>query len=160
MSQSFAAFWQERSQQERRLLSFTAIFGGAALIYLLGFAPAINGHTQLQKDMPKMRMDAVEMQAMIQQAQQYAAAAAPNVTPITKESLESMLSQRGLTPTSVSLTSDFAIIKLSNVPFATLAAWLAEVQKTSRISVLEASIVAQPVLGNVNANLTLKQQLQ
>ncbi|MEN9866506.1 MAG: hypothetical protein RL748_2096, partial [Pseudomonadota bacterium] len=52
------------------------------------------------------------------------------------------------------------VVKLTNVPFANLAAWLSEVQKTSRISVLEASIVAQPTVGNINANLTLKQQLQ
>ncbi len=159
-SASFDNFWQERSQQERKMISFAAIFGLAAVLYLLAFAPAMDGHAQLQKDLPKLRQEAAQTQALIQEAQRYASVAPPNVTPITKESLEQMMSQRGLTPASMSFTSDFAVVKLNNVSFANLASWLAEVQKTSRISVLEASIVAQSTVGNVNASLTLRQQLQ
>jgi general secretion pathway protein M len=159
-SASFDTFWQGRSQQERKLLSFAAIFGLFAVLYLLAFDPAISGHTQLQKDLPKLREQASHAQSLIQEAQRYASITPGNVTPITKESLEQMMSQRGLTPTSVQFTSDFTVVKLSNVSFANLASWLAEVQKTSRISVLEASIVAQSTVGNVNASLTLRQQLQ
>lgn len=159
-SASFDSFWQERTQQERKLISIVTVFGLMGLLYLLAFAPAMTGHAQLQKDLPKIRQEAAQTQSLIQEAQRYASITPSNVTPITKESLESMLSQRGLTPTSVSFTSDFAQVKLSNVSFANLASWLAEVQKTSRISVLEASIVAQSTVGNVNASLTLRQQLQ
>jgi general secretion pathway protein M len=160
LRESFDAFWEERTLSERRMLTLCALFVGAVLVYLILFAPALKGRVEAEKNLPQLHQEAAQMQALLAEAKQYASQAAPSITPMTKDSLEAMLTQRGLPPATIAVTSDFAKVQLSNIPFATLASWLGEVQKIHRISVLDANIVPQATLGNVNATLTLKQLVQ
>ncbi len=160
LREQFDTFWQERTQSERRMLSICAVFVGAVVLYLLLFGPALKGRAELEKNLPQWNQEAAQMQALLREAQQFANTAQASVTPITKESLESMLNQRGLPPANIAVTSDFAKVQLNNVPFAQLVSWLGEVQKIHRITVLDANFVAQAKQGDVNANLTLKQLLQ
>ena len=155
--QQFDSYWQARSAQERKILTLGAVFVLAVLIYLALIAPALEGKKQLDEEIPKLRLEAAQMQALIAEAKQYAGLAQTPVPQVTKEVLEPMLTQRGLTPGNIAVTSDFTKIQLTNVPFAALASWIAEVQKVHRLTVLDATIVAQATLGNVNASLTLRQ---
>jgi general secretion pathway protein M len=158
LGQSWEGFWQGRSMQERKLLSMGALAIVLALVYLILLAPALSGRAQLEKSLPMLHQQAADLQALSQEAQTLANQAPSTIVPMSKESLEASLTQRGLTAQGVALTSDFAKVQLSGVPFASVIGWLDELQKLNRISVLEASIVAQPVAGMVNVTLALKQQ--
>lgn len=155
--QQFDSYWEARSAQERKLLSFGAVFVVATLVYLTLIAPAFEGRRQLEEDMPKLRLQAAQMQALIMEAKQYAALAQVSTPPATKETLEAMMNQRGLPPTNITVTNDFTKVQMSNVPFANLISWVGEVQKVHRLMVLDATVVSQATLGNVNANLTFRQ---
>lgn len=157
-SQIWSNFWLARSVQERKFLSvaFVAVF--AALIYMLLIAPALRGRAQLEKNLPILRQQTSELQAMSREAQALSTQAPANIPPMSKESLEAALTHRGITPQAVVMTGDFAKIQLTAVPFANLLSWMDETQKSQRISVLDANIVAQETAGMVNATLTLKQQ--
>ncbi len=160
MNQAIADFWEARSAQERRFLSLGSLFVGAALVYTVLLAPALKGRDQYEKSIPELRQQVAAMQAMVKEAQGFLSQAPGNTSPLTKDTLEALLNQRGLPPASVSVTSDFAKVQLTNVPFANLVNFLVEIQKIQRVTVLDASIMPQAVEGSVNAALTLKQLSQ
>lgn len=157
-SHIWSNFWLARSAQERKFLRVAFVVVLAALIYALLIAPALRGRAQLEKDLPNLRQQASELQALSREAQTLASQTPANIPPMSKESLETALTQRGMPPQAVVMTGDFAKIQLVNMPFANLLSWIDETQKNQHISVLDANIVAQPTAGLVNATLTLKQQ--
>ena len=56
------------------------------------------------------------------------------------------------------MSGDLAKVQLNAVAFADTVQWLEELQKTARVSVVEANIDAQEQAGMVNASFTLRQQ--
>jgi general secretion pathway protein M len=149
------ALWLARTEQERR---FLAIGGGVvllALLYLILVDPAVEGRAQLRRSLPQMRQQAAELQAMAQEAGRLAAA--PVAPPLTRETVNTSLSGRGLTPQSLSMTGEYIKLQLNNVSFANLATWLDEQRRANRVLVQDAVVTALPVAGQVDATLTLRQ---
>jgi general secretion pathway protein M len=156
-NQELSEFWSQRTAQERQFLSIGGFCVGVTLIYLLLIAPALQGRAQYEKAMPDLRAQVAAMQALVKEAQGFLNQPPANIQPLTKESLETLLNQRGLPPTNIALTSEFVKVQLVNVQFANLITFLGEIQKIQRVSVLDAAIVSQDTVGSVNATLTLKQ---
>ena len=130
----------------------------ALLVYLTLIGPALSGRARLNKELPQLRADAAEMRDLYTQATKLAEKAAISLTPMTKEYVETSLVRKGLKAQSIALTGEFAKVQMSDVPFAGVINWLDELQRTSRITVVEASFGAQTAVGSVNVNLTLRQQ--
>ena len=61
--QAVQAFWAERTQQERKLLSIGGVVAGLALVYAVFFEPAWTGRITLQKSLPELRQNAAQLQA-------------------------------------------------------------------------------------------------
>lgn len=156
--QSARVFWNDRTAQERRLLSFGGLFLLLALVYIILLEPAIEGRTQLRKNLPVMRQQVAELQAMTGDASALTQAAAQPAGPVTQASVESSLGRQGMKAQSVNVTGEFVRLQLSGVPFAALAAWLDEARRAMRLSVTEATVNGLPQAGSVDANLTLRQQ--
>ena len=152
-----AIFWEARSGQERQLLAWAGAIVLLALLYLVLIAPALDGRARLRQELPQLRQQAAEMQALSAQAGALAGQAPAQVASISRDSLNSSLAARGLTPQSLAVTGEYAKLRLSGVPFAGLIDWLAAQRHESRIAVQEANIVAQPAAGLVDATLTLHQ---
>ena len=149
--------WLARTEQERR---FLAIGGGVvllALLYLLLVDPAVEGRAQLRRQLPQLRQQAAELQAMAQEASNLARAPAAQVAPLTRETVSTSLTGRGLNPQSLSITGEYIKLQLNNVPFAGLAAWLDEQRRGNRVQVQDATVTALPTAGQVDASLTLRQ---
>lgn len=151
------SFWQARSDQERRLLRIGGLVGGAALFYALLIAPAVDGRAQLQKDLPLLRQEAAEIEALALQAGALAQQAPAPAPPMSKDSLTAALAARGLSAASIGMTGEYAKLQLKGVPFATLVAWLDAMRREARIAVQDASIAALPTAGLVDASITLHQ---
>lgn len=156
--QKASSFWQKRTAQERKLISICGIVLMVAFAYLLLIDPAFSGRKQLNKDLPTLRLEAAEMRVLSIEASKLASKTNATLPPMTSESIGTLLVKRGMRPLTVTVTGDFAKVQLADAPFTGVISWLDEIQKTVRISVVEANIVAQPTAGSVNATLTLRQQ--
>jgi general secretion pathway protein M len=158
LKQSLAGFWNERNQRERRMLSLAAAVVVLGLIYALLIDPALSGRGDLEKRLPVLRQQAAEVQALAKQAAGApATAAAPTPPAMTRESMETALSRKGLKTQNLSVTGELAKAQFNGVPFSALVEWLAEIQG-ARVTVLDANIQPQAQPDTVNATLTLRQQ--
>ena len=150
-------YWIARSEQERRYLA--AGFGVAllALVYVGLIEPAVDGRARLQRSLPELRQQSAQLASMAVQARALSGQAPVPVTPMTRESLMASLSARGITPNSLTLTGEYVRLQATGVSFANLVSWLDAQRRESRIAVQEGSFTAQDALGQVDANLTLRQ---
>jgi general secretion pathway protein M len=153
---SFSGFWAARDARERAMLAAAALVVTIALVYLLLIAPALSGRVQLNKNLPILRQQVAQMQALSNEAATLSGqSAAPSVA-MSKENLEAALARHGLKPQSVTLTGDFAKVQLASVSFAGTMNWLDEMQRTALLSVVDANIVALAQPDMVNATVTLR----
>lgn len=151
------AYWMARTEQERRTLSIGAGVLLLALAYLVLVAPAAEGRSALRAQLPLLRQQAAQMHALADQARNLAAQPVPQVPPMTRESLQQSLTARGITPSSLAMTGEYAKMQVNNVSFANLMTWLDAQRRENRIQALEAGITALPTAGQVDASLTLRQ---
>ncbi|MYM32781.1 type II secretion system protein M [Duganella sp. FT50W] len=151
------AFWQVRSEQERKLLRIGGVVVGLGLFYSLLIDPALSGRAQLQKELPRLHQQAAEMQVMAREAQALKGQNSIAPTPMTRDGLSAGLTARGLTPQSLNVTGDYAKLVFTGVQYAGVVAWLDAIRSESRINVMDASFTAQDAPGVVNASLTLRQ---
>ena len=151
------ALWLARTDQERRFLSVGGAVVLLALLYLILIDPAVEGRARLQRQLPQLRQQAAELQAMAQEANTLARAPAAQVAPVTREGVNTSLRGRGLSPQSLSMTGEYIKLQLNNVSFANLATWLDEQRRANRVLVQDAVVTALPTAGQVDATLTLRQ---
>lgn len=156
--QPLSAFWSARNARERMFLAVAMIVIGFGLAYVLLIDPALSGRAQLSKNLPVLRQQVAELQAMAKEAGGLSAKGAAPVAPISRESLEAGLMRKGMKPQNIALTGDDVVrVQLASVPFAGVVDWLDEMQRTASLSAVEANVVALPEPGQVNATLTLRQ---
>jgi len=155
--QSFSEFWAVRDARERAMLAVAALVVTVGLAYALLIDPALSGRDQLNKNLPVLRQQVAQMQALSKEAAALSGKSAAPLIAMSKENIEAALARNGLKPQSVMLTGDFAKVQLSAVSFAGTLNWLDDMQKTALLSVVDANIVvlAQPDM--VNATFTLRQ---
>ncbi len=158
------AFWQERSARERRVLAW----GGSLLVlvslWLLGVEPALEGRERWRKDLPQLRAEAAQVQALARQLgsapppPNAAGSASPTVD---KATLESGLAAQGLKAQSLSVQDAGGVllvrVNFDDVSFSALTEWLQQQQRALQLSVSEASVTARERLDRVDARLTLRR---
>jgi len=154
---SFAEFWVARDARERTMLAAAALLVAFSLVYLLLLDPAISGRNQLTANLPALRLQVAQMQAMAKQAAALAEKPAAARMAMSKEIIEAALTRNGLKPQSVVLTDDFAKIQLASVSFASTINWLNDMQKSAQLAVVDANIVTLDQPDMVNATFTLRQ---
>jgi general secretion pathway protein M len=157
LRERLALAWLARTEQERKFLAAGALVAALALVYALFIAPAVAGRAELEKSLPQMRQQAAQMRAMAQEAGDLARQPVLQVTPMTRESLAASLAALSMTPGALTVTGDTARLQLTGVSFANLVEWLDAQRREGRIAVQEAAITAQGAAGQVDANLTLRQ---
>jgi general secretion pathway protein M len=152
-----SAFWDALSAHERRLVALAGAVVALALVYALLLAPAFHGRAQLAVELPLLRQQAAQLQALAKEAGALSGAAPAPVAALSREALTSSLAAHGLTAQSVSVTGEYAKLQLKGASFADLIDWLEAQRVEGRIVVQEANIVAQASAGQVDATLTLHQ---
>ena len=156
-------FWQERSARERRVLGWGGSLLVLVLLWMLGVAPALEGRERWRKDLPQLRADAAQVQALAQQlaaAPPRAAGSAASPT-VDKATLESGLAAQGLKAQSLSVQDAGGVllvrVNFDDVSFSALTEWLQQQQRALQLSVSEASVTARERLDRVDARLTLRR---
>lgn len=155
--QSFSKFWAVRDARERAMLSAAAAVVSFALIYALLIDPALTGREQLNRNLPLLRQQVAQLQALSKEAAALSGESSITLTPISKEQIETALARKGLKAQSVISTGDYAKVQLAAVSFAGTLSWLDGMQKSALLYVVEADIVALAGADRVNATLTLRQ---
>lgn len=151
------AFWAERNKRERNLLIAAAVVIVVGIFYALLIDPALSGRRTLEKQLPALRRQTAEVQALAREAGNLRSNA---VTPpaVTKESIDASLNGRGLKAQNVMVNGELVRVQLNAASFSGLLDWLTDMQRGARLSVLDATVEAQAQPDTVNANLTLRQQ--
>lgn len=152
-----AAFWGARTEQERRFLAVGGAVVGLGLVYGLLIDPALTGRAQLRRELPLLRQEAAELQALATQASQLSAQPAAPAAALTRDALNAMLASRGLTPQNLVATGEYYKIEFKGVPFAGLVSWLDDARRENRIAVQDGTFTAQDTAGMVDATVTLRQ---
>ncbi len=155
--QSLSEFWAALEARERAMLTAGIVVALLGLIYALLLDPALSGRSRLDKNMPEMRQQVAQMQALAQEAAAYSAQSATPMPAVSQESIRAALEAKSLKPQNVTLTGDVAKVQLASVSFAGVLNWIDEMQKISRLSVIDANIVVLEKPDTVNATLTLRQ---
>lgn len=158
LKQSFSTFWAERNQREQRMLSAAALVVVLGLIYALLIDPALTGRAELKERLPALRQQAAEVQDLSKQAAAMDGKADAPAPKLTDESITASLARKGLQAQSVAVTDQTVRLQMNDVSFASLVDWLAEMQRTARLSTAEATISSLEQVGRVNATLSLRQQ--
>lgn len=156
--QTFAGFWAARDARERAMLAAAAAVVALSLTYALLIDPAISGRDRLNKNLPQLRQQVAQLQALSQEAAAYSANAAQPLAALSADNIKASLEAKGLKPQSVTLSGGLAKVQLAAVSFAGTLNWLDEMQKTARLMVIDANIVVQDKPDTVNAAFTLRQQ--
>lgn len=153
-----AAWWSLRTEQEQRMLSI----GGAVLALGLAWGvlidPALSGRSKLEKELPQMNQQLAEMQALAGEAAQLAAQPAVQPQPLSKDGVAARLQAMGLSTQNLAVTGDYIKVEFKGVPFAGLVTWLDAMRREQRVTVQEGSVTQQGPAGQVDANLTLRQE--
>jgi general secretion pathway protein M len=152
-----ALYWMARTEQERKYLTIGGATVLGALVFMLFIDPALSGRDKLNAQLPQLRVEAATMQALAQEAAELAARPAPQVTPMTKDTLSASLAARSITPVSLLITGEFAKVQLTNVAFAGLYSWLDAERRENRIAVEDIAVTAGSPVGQVDVVLTLRQ---
>lgn len=146
-----------RDARERAMLAAAATVAALGLFYALLIDPALTSRSQLNKNLPELRQQVALLQSLSKEAAALSGKAASPVPVLSEESIKTALAGKGLKPQSVTLSGDLAKVQLASASFASTLAWLDDMQKTARLSVVDANIVALPQPDIVNATLTLRQ---
>lgn len=155
--QSFSEFWAVRDARERAMLAVAALVVTLGLIYAMLINPALAGRERLNKNLPELRQQVAQMQALSKEAASFSGNPATPLIAVSKQNIEAALARNGLKPQSVMLTGDFAKVQLASVSFAGTLNWLDEMQKNALLSVTDANIVALAQPDMVNATFTLRK---
>ncbi|HEY0847701.1 MAG TPA: type II secretion system protein GspM [Noviherbaspirillum sp.] len=158
LKQSLSTFWNERNKREQNMLLAAIAAVVLGLVYALLIDPAFSGRTDLEKKLPALRQQAAEVQALAKEATAFSGKAAPTPPAITRESIETSLARNGLNAQNVTLTGELVKLQMNDVSFSATVEWLTEMQRTARVSVVDAIVEAKEKPDTVNATFTLRQQ--
>ncbi len=155
--QSFSEFWSVRDTRERVMLAVAALVSTFGLAYALLIDPALAGRERLMKNLPVLRQEVAQMQALSKEAAALSGKTAAPLLAMSQENIEASLARNGLKPLNVMLTGDFVKVQFSAVSFAGTLNWLDDMQRTALLSVVDANIVTQIQPGMIDATFTLRQ---
>lgn len=155
---SVSSFWSARNPRERSVLLIGGLLLGLVLVWLWLIDPAMQGRTRWQKNLPVLRAQVAQLQALAREVAQAPKSAEPKAAPPTRASLESSLASKGLKPQNLTVTDELVRVNLPDASFSALAAWLAEMQNSVQLVVTEATVTKREQPDKVDANLSLRQQ--
>ena len=157
------AFWQARTDRERRILVAAILILVPLLFWLLLIEPAWQGRAAWQKKLPALRDEHAQLQALLDElktepeTQAASAGTTGPAMPLSSQLLDNSLSARGMKPSSLSVEGQQAQLTFKDIPFSVLLGWLQEMRSRARLQVTEAAITARQQTDHVDATLRLHQ---
>lgn len=153
--QQIATAWQSRTLRERRVLLISAALLMALLSWWL-IDPAISARKKIQQQLPVLRAQSAQMQAL---AQEFSAlpASAPAALLLSQQELERWLTDSGLKAQQITVTDSTVMLNFSDASFSALTEWLQKMQREQRLFVTEVNVTARERLDRVDVTLSLQR---
>jgi general secretion pathway protein M len=152
---ALSAFWNARNRRERTWLSAAGVVIALAVFYGVLIEPAMSGRATLTTTLPLLRQQMAQMQAMSSEAASLSAGDALAPVDTSKQGIEASLARKGLRAQSVAVTDDTIRLQLSGVAYSDVLAWLSDMQKDARLTLIDAAFSTNGEVDNVDARLTL-----
>lgn len=152
-------FWAARAPRERMVLALLAFTVAIVLVYLMLVEPAATGIPRLERSLPALRTQAVQLDQLVSEVS--ALKSRPQVATIpaseARAVLEKSIAAAGLKATRIVPLADGDLqVSFANVPYAQWSSWLASVERElgARASNVNARTVATP--GNADIDVALR----
>jgi len=158
LAQTWAGFWDTRTEREKTLLTWGGAAVGVALAWSVLWAPAQDGRTHLRATLPAMQRQLAQMTAQADEARRLSAAT-QGVTPTggaLKDALTTSLTDHGLAPLQVQLMGNAVQVELKNVSFPVWTSWVDDVRRQFKVQVAEAHVSALKDDGQVDLTASLQ----
>jgi general secretion pathway protein M len=158
LAQTWAAFWGQRTDREKALLTW----GGGALALVIAWsvlwAPAQEGRAHLRESLPSLQRQLAQMTAQANEARALSAAA-QGVAPTggaLKDALTASLNDHGLTATQVQVIGNAVQVQMKNASFPAWTTWVDDVRRQFKVQVAETHITALKDDGQVDLTASLQ----
>jgi general secretion pathway protein M len=151
--------WQQLQQRERRIVGVGAAVLVALLLYLFAFEPAWQGRQRMQAELPTLRAQLAQMEALATEARQLAGSAGTRDTPEQfRQQLEQSIAAAGLRERVTQLTQAEQLMDLrfEAVGFAQWLAWFDMAVRETRMRVVDVAVERTATPGQVAARVTLE----
>jgi general secretion pathway protein M len=151
--------WQQLQPRERRLLGVGSVLVAIVLLYVVAFEPAWQGRQRLASELPVLRTQLAQMEAMAAEARQLAGLAGTRDTPEqVRAQVEQSLEAAGLRQqvAQFSHTDRLIDLRFEPVSFAHWLGWFDTALRETRLRVVDVAIERAAAPGQVSARLTLE----
>lgn len=159
LNETWRAFWDERTEREKRLLGWGGMVLIAVIAYSVLWSPAQEGRAKLQGELPTLRGELAQMTEQANEARSLVAAS-QGVAPTglaLRDALTASLADHGLAAASpLQIVGDGVQIQLKNASFPTWTQWLDDVRHQFKAQVVEAHISALKADGQVDLTAVLQ----
>jgi general secretion pathway protein M len=151
-------WWTGLARRERMMTAAAASFAALALLFLIAIEPAWKTRERLAAELPRLRAQAAEIQALALEAtdlQQRGVAA--ESAGGAQAALEQSLARAGLPATRVAVLDERRLaVSAEGVSASQWLAWAEEAARDSRLRIATARISRGPVRSVVDAEATFE----
>lgn len=162
MIESLLRWWGSLTPRDRRVLGIGVGVVAVALLYLLAFEPAHQGRVRLEKELPALRGQLAQMDALSAEVRRFAGQATQGADSPQqlRSQLEASIAAAGLkgSLSQLTLSGDLIDLRFKAVPFAAWLAWFDGALRETRLRAVDIAIERDAGPGTVSARLTLEAQ--
>jgi general secretion pathway protein M len=153
-------WWAGLQPREKRVLGGGGALLALALLYLLAFEPAYEGRRKLEAELPALRGQVAQMEALSSEARRLSGQVAQGADSPQqlKAQLEQSIEAAGLkgSMSQLSLAGELIDLRFKGVSFAAWLAWFDAAMRETRLRAVDVSVERETTPGLVSARLTLE----
>jgi general secretion pathway protein M len=152
------AWWVGLGRRERVMTAVAGAFALIAILYLVALEPAWKARARLATDLPRLRAQAAEVDALAQEAKRLASrGVAADSSGAARVALEQGLARANLNGVRVAVLDERRLTaSASGVPVTQWLAWAEEAARESRLRIAAVRISRTPVRAVVDAEATFE----
>lgn len=151
-------WWQGLSRRERAITAIGAALVSLALLYLVAFEPAWKARARLATELPRLRAQAAEVDALAQEAGRLKGAGVAAQSPAAaKAALEQAAARGNLGAVRIAVMDERRVsVSAKGVPAAQWLAWLEQGARESRLRIAQVRMARTPTRALVDGEATFE----
>ena len=158
LAQTWAGFWDQRTDREKGLLTWGGGILAVVMAWSVLWAPAQEGRSHLRESLPGMQRQLAQMTAQANEARALSAAVqgvAPTGAAL-KDALTASLNDHGLNASQVQVVGNAVQIQMKNASFPAWTSWVDDARKQFKVQISEAHVSALKEDGQVDLTASLQ----
>jgi len=158
MIEALRTKWTALAQRERLMVIGAAVFVAAALLYLAAVEPAWKARTRSVAELPRLREQSAELQALLQEVKLLRGRGTASYTPeAAKDALAQSLAHANFASARVAMLDERHItVAAKAVPVTQWLVWVEQAARESRLRITAAQITATATRGMVDSEMTFE----